>query len=386
MKFLFVLNIDLSINGPSVHLMNDIILAGAKQHCSIDVLCFGKGSVSSPYVKYFSLQKKPCKESFLSRYVLLVKSAKRFYKHVKNGTYDAIFLQSSPASFWFTRLFSKFGCPIIYNAQDLFPHNLFFSKQMPGGRLLFLLFNFLEKQSYRKMSKIITISDDMKNTIVRYLCPKESKISVVYNWSYSDDAIVFRQSDHRLSDNILNPSKYNVVYAGNIGKMQNINLIISVAKLLKDIDFVHFTIIGEGVEKDKLMHLSDGLNNISFFEFQSVATSEIVYALADVNIIPLVPKGIYTALPSKSATCLRSGQICLFCIDTESIFAKKISNEDGVFVYNPTDIIGIANLIKLLSSRNHSSFSRLNFIKTNMSSEFNPKRYIDIIKGACDIS
>ena len=59
---------------------------------------------------------------------------------------------------------------------------------------------------------------------------------------------------------------FNVVYAGNIGVMQNVDILIETAKLMKDDKSVWFHIIGNGVYKDKLKARAKeyGITNISF--------------------------------------------------------------------------------------------------------------------------
>ena len=45
---------------------------------------------------------------------------------------------------------------------------------------------------------------------------------------------------------------FNVVYAGNIGIMQNVDLLVKTAKLMQDEKNICFHIVGDGAYKEKL--------------------------------------------------------------------------------------------------------------------------------------
>ena len=77
--------------------------------------------------------------------------------------------------------------------------------------------------------------------------------------------------------------------------------------------------------------MTKGIDNITLLPMQPSRYAESIYAQADVNIIPLMPGGIKTALPSKTATVLRTNRPVVFCIDRNSLFSKKFSQAEGVY-------------------------------------------------------
>jgi hypothetical protein len=82
---------------------------------------------------------------------------------------------------------------------------------------------------------------------------------------------------------------------------------------------------------------------------QAAKYAESVYAQADVNIIPLMPGGIRTALPSKTATVLRTDKPVVFCVDknskTEALFSKM---KDVYFCdcEKPDELVFLLNNLK----------------------------------------
>lgn len=62
---------------------------------------------------------------------------------------------------------------------------------------------------------------------------------------------------------LLPQNKFNVVYAGNIGVMQNVEVVIEAARKSEDPD-VLFHIFGDGAYKQKLIEKASDLNNVIF--------------------------------------------------------------------------------------------------------------------------
>lgn len=117
-----------------------------------------------------------------------------------------------------------------------------------------------------------------------------------------------------------------MVYAGNLGKMQNVELILETAALMKDDADISFYIVGGGVNEVQLKTFAKekDLNNVTFVGMQPPEEVADLYAAADVNVIPLQKGLIYAALPSKTADCLIAGKPIITCIDDESAFAKLV--------------------------------------------------------------
>lgn len=360
-KLLFVLNIGFDRPGPSVHLLQDVIEAGLEEGNSIDVILTNTGGnekdmpdrlACSRNLRYRVIKASEEKSlGFAGRYYREICYAKKCYKVAAEWKqeYDGVFIQSTPAALFYVRLFRKLKTRIVLNVQDIFPYNLMYSGQLPLSFITFPLFRALQHKAYLKTDKIITISDDMKQTLIEDGINSD-KIEVVYNWSYGDTPITLETiNTENVYDLHLNRNKFNVIYAGNIGKMQNVELIANAARLMKDDPTVQFYIIGDGANKNNVKQIVDGLNNVTMLPMQPSKYAESIYAQADLNVIPLAPGGIKTALPSKTATVLRVNKPVALCIDLGSKAELMFSSMDGVYICDCTrehDVLGAIQRIK----------------------------------------
>ena len=388
MNCLFFLHINLCENCASTHLFTDIITSALENGINVDVVCRGdeekyndlNSKIFQRKVNFLVAKEETvAKGNFIKRYLTELKYAKKSACLYKNKRYDLVLLQSCNAAYFFIKRLKRLKCPIIFNTQDIFPYNLYYSSQLPYSKITFPILRRLQHKAYKLVNKVITVSDDMKNTLVRDGIDAD-KIEVIYNWSYSDKAIILGDISEKDVFKGLDSKKFNVVYAGNIGKMQNVGILINVAKRLIDNKNIHFTVIGDGVEKQGLMNEASELNNVSFFNKQSSKKVESIYSQADLNVITLVKGGVFTALPSKTATCLRTDKPCVFCLDEDSEFAKLISEEDGIYICDCCDedkLIGI--ILSLVNNGNHR-ISRIEFVEKYMSSTLNPAKYVQILQ------
>ena len=324
------------------------------------------------------------KSNFMARYLKELGYISKCKKQLKSS-FDAIFIQSNTVAGFAVRVISrKFpNARITFNVQDIFPYNLMYCGRIKQNGLLFKLLAKEQRYAYTRADQIITISEDMKDTLVKDGV-EEDKISVVYNWSYQDEP--YTNLDTSLVSHMFNSVYFNVVYAGNIGVMQNVELIVDAAKSLKDDDSIRFHIIGDGVYRNRLVELAKeyNVNNISFWPLQKPEYAPLIYSAADVNIIPL-KKDIYrTALPSKTATCLACNKPIIFAIGKNSLFGSKIVKETGCPVIGDDNVVSLTFAIKELKAGNIKC-NLLPFYLNNCLRSYNSNLYSSLITNNKEI-
>ena len=346
----------------SYHLMEDIILsllaAGHKvtlvQYAFIDDSkppeSLSRWSSFSCHAVRMDYEKT---DGFANRYI---KELRYFYKARKiissvqaADNIDVAFVQSNNAV-WAAVFAVRSACnaKIVYNEQDLFPDNALYSGLIPGG-FVFSVMTMLLKWGYKRCSRIITIAPDMKNAILSYLGSSDVPVDVVYNWHQSISPSYEKEVNPllcRLSES--ERRAFRVVYAGTIGKMQAVDVLVNAACLLKDQKDIQFFIIGSGSSKESIERMVSerDASNIQVWERVQADLAPYLYSLTSVNYIPLIKNGIKTCLPSKTAICFASSRPLIVQVDSESSFANEVSSYEGVFVVEPGDAAGLAETIE----------------------------------------
>lgn len=320
------------------HIMRDIIVGFLERGHNVNLI--QKQYLETPqypqqFEKYLGNQlqvqnirfEKKAKADLKARYLADLAYYRQACRFMKQNRPDKIFLQSNNTAFY-TVFYAKhvLKCPLVYNEQDIFPENAYFAGILSESSLVYRVAHALQKYAYKNATALSTISDDMKSTIVtRYGIP-ENKVQVIYNWGHEELQAHSEAENTFLRRYPKKTGEFRVVYAGNLGKMQNVELVLEAASLMKDEVDISFYIVGGGVNEEKLKTFAKEkkLNNVTFVGMQPPEEVADLYAAADVNVIPLQKGLIYAALPSKTADCLIAGKPIITCVDDESEFAKLV--------------------------------------------------------------
>ncbi len=302
---------------------------------------------------------------------------------------DFIFVQSTPPTQGaMAALIKKIKkVPLIYNLQDIFPDSLVGTGITTDGSLIFRIGKLVEKFTYKNCDKIIVISEDMKNNIVRKGVP-EDKITVIRNWVDIESIHPINKTENYLYEKFkVNRNNFNVVYAGNLGYAQNIEVILQAAKKLQTYPDIQFFIFGKGNQEEQYKKAAEELqlSNLRFFPLQPYSEVSYVYSLADVSIVSCKKGFGESAMPSKVWSILATGTPIVASFDkgTELEF---LINKNNLGLFGDADDADVMaqNILQLYNNRDDMtqlSDNALNYVINTSSRQTATKKYIDVIKA-----
>ena len=249
---------------------------------------------------------------------------------------DVIFVQSTPPTQGAVAAVLKRikKIPLIYNLQDVFPDSLVNAGMTKHGSFIWKIGALVERFTYRNADKIIVISEDIKSNIIAKGVPKE-KVEVVYNWVEANEVKPIPKEENVLYKRYdLDPSIFYVVYAGNLGYAQNIEVIIKAAEILKGDEGIQFLIFGKGAQEENYMQMTEesSLKNIRFLPMQSYSDVSQVYSLGDVSVVSCKEGFGGSAMPSKTWNIMSCGTAVLASFDVGTDLQRIIEdNKVGIF-------------------------------------------------------
>lgn len=332
----------------------------------------------------------PKKTNFVGRYINHIKYYIGSAKKLKDIPECAgVFLQSNNVAIFPILSAKRQNLPVIYNVQDIFPIDALVTGMLSKKNPAFIVSRWMQAQAYKKADRVITISEDLKKTIIG---EGRKDVDVVYNWSYQNEPYDIADEDNHFLKKyeISRDDGFRVVYAGNIGKMMNAEMMTQTAVLLKGYKDIKFYIIGTGSNVKYLARRAaeEGLENFLFYPSQPMEFAPDNYCMADVIINP-VPKGvIYTCMPSKTNTCLLSQKPTVVSMDLDSDMAKKLARVDKWIVVAPDDAKAMAEGI--LKYYNDTDWRHREVVKSNNAGQFieklgpveNAYEYVRILQEA----
>lgn len=298
---------------------------------------------------------------------------------------DVMFITSTPPiKGAMAGLAKKFNHkPIIYNLQDIFPDSLAGSGLAKKGGFLWKIGRLIENFTYRSADKIIVISEDFKKNIMAKGVPEE-KIVVVYNWVDESAIKPVAKEDNPLYEEFgLSREKFTVVYAGNLGNAQNINIILDGSKKLPDVQFAVFGTGGlENEVRERIE--KEGLSNVHLNPLQPYDRVSQVYSLGDTCIVSCKEGLGGSAMPSKTWTIMSCGRPVIASFDEGELKDILEKNNLGVFTHagNVNEFVeGVKSLAANPILCAEMGRNARQFIMGNLTKEVGTRKYVEVIKS-----
>ena len=315
-----------------------------------------------------------------------------YLHHLLCDKYDVAFIDSTPPiqglKLPIVRLFRK--CPVVYNAQDLFPDTLSGTGLAKKGGLLWKICSWVARVTFNNTDKIIAISEDIKRTLVEEKGIPADKVVVVYNWVDSDAVVPIAKEENPLFEEFgLNREKFHVVYAGNLGNAQNINIVVDAAARLRDNENVEFVVFGSGgLESDIRARIeTEGLKNLRLLPLQPVERVKYVYSLGDVCLVSCKEGLGGSAMPSKTWSIVSCGRPVLANFDEGELQMILTKNELGVFT-KAGDLDGFVEAIRQLAAEPEKCAEMgargRQFILDNLTKDAGTRKYAEVLRSVCE--
>lgn len=229
------------------------------------------------------------------------------------GKLDATLVHSTPATVAIPAMALRVlrRTPYVVHVQDLWPQTVTASGFLADGhhrRAEGLLHRFCDTV-YRHAASIAVTSPGMAD-LISARGVESRKISLVPNWADEGQFRPVTPGPEIVSE--LGPFRpFTVMYAGAMGEVQALEVLIDAAAILRDHRDIGFLLVGGGVSQPSLRaRASDArLDNVRFVGHQPVERMAEVLALGDAQIISLKDLPIFrTTLPSKIQATLAAGR------------------------------------------------------------------------------
>jgi colanic acid biosynthesis glycosyl transferase WcaI len=247
---------------------------------------------------------------------------------------DGVLAMSPPLTLgltgWFITLLR--GGSLVFNIQDVFPDAAVQTGAITNKQIIALA-QWLERASYKRSDAVVLLSEDLRRNISQKTGPAmRDQLHVIPNF-VDTSAIVpgNRMTSYRRDLTI--DERPVVMYAGNVGYSQSLEMMIAAARKLPNIAFV---INGDGAARQSLQEQVRGLSNVYFAPYQPIERLSEVLATGDIHVVPLRAGLASVSVPSKSYSILAAARPVLAAID-EGSEIPRILAESGAGLSVPPD-------------------------------------------------
>lgn len=262
---------------------------------------------------------------------------------------DAVLAMSPPLTLGLTGwLVAKFRRGrFVFNIQDVFPDAAVKTGAISNPSIIWVA-SFLERVSYRSADVVTVLSDDLAANVNSKLSLKaktSTHVEVIPNFVDTKVLAPVDGTPYR-SEYGLGPGPV-VMYAGNLGYSQSIDLVIGLAERRPDISVV---INGDGAMREIVREAAERLENLHYVGYQPAERLAEVLSAADIHLVPLRSGLGSVSVPSKTYSVLAVGRPVIASIDEDSAISQLLEDAHGGISVPPDDLDALLQAVDRLVS------------------------------------
>jgi colanic acid biosynthesis glycosyl transferase WcaI len=236
--------------------------------------------------------------------------------------------------------------PFVFNIQDVFPDVAIELGLLTNARAIAVA-RRLEVATYRHADAVTVLSDELAANVrakVTSAVPMHrrsefaDRVHVIPNF-VDTSAIVPQPSpggasyraEYGLGERTV------VMYAGNVGLSQSLDLVVHAARSMAHRKDVVFVINGGGSARQSLMASAAGLDNLVFVDMQPRERLPDVLAAGDVHVVPLRTGLSASSVPSKLYSILAAGRPIVASVDPGTEVQRTVESAGAGLAVAPDD-------------------------------------------------
>ncbi len=256
---------------------------------------------------------------------------------------------------FYRKLFNKKFVVVMY---DLYPDAPIKLGYLSEKSTIAKAFNYLNKLTFKNTDKVIALSSEMKEYLVKNKHLLKEKVEVIPNW-YADN---YSNCSYKIEFPI------KILYGGNMGLAQDMKTIMETAYRLKDDDRFQFIFAGHGSKKEELKQFieTNHLKNCILHDFLEKEKYDLLLESCQLAILSLNENicGLgspskyygYLALKKPVIVIMPEGTDVQQDIVNENIGLHVNSNEANILSEKLLELIKNPDQMKIMSKNAYKIF------------------------------
>jgi glycosyltransferase involved in cell wall biosynthesis len=239
--------------------------------------------------------------------------------------YDVVYVyQTSPVTMAIPALFYKklTGKKVIHYCLDLWPESIA-AVGIKNKSIIYKILLMISRKIYNSADQIHITSELFANYFKNIIKLKDLK-KIEYRPQYAEDLYEINQEISRVE----NRKPINLLFAGNIGRMQSVETIILAAAELKNIDHIKWHIVGDGSDRmncEKLVVELGLEEKVIFYGQKPVEEMPSFFDMASALLVTLKDNEFISyTMPGKVQSYMAAGKPVLGAINGET---KRVIEE-----------------------------------------------------------
>jgi colanic acid biosynthesis glycosyl transferase WcaI len=251
---------------------------------------------------------------------------------------DAVLAMSPPLTLglagWMAARLRR--APFVFNIQDVFP-DVAVELGMITNPAIISMASWLERFTYLRSDAVTVLSDDLRDNVARKLGGhRPDRVRVIPNF-VDIEHIRPAPRQNRYREEFGLTGKTVVMYAGNVGFSQSLDLVLDAAAALAHEPDLVFVINGGGAARADLQRRASNAPNVRFVDMQPKDRLPELLAAADIHVVPLRRGLARSSVPSKMYSILAAGRPIVASVDAGTEVAVVVDRAGAGLTVPPDD-------------------------------------------------
>lgn len=272
---------------------------------------------------------------------------------IRGGRVDGVLSMSPPLTNgligWAMKVVRR--APLVFNIQDVFPDAAIETGAITNRTMISVAY-WLERVSYHRADAVTVLSTDLRDNVVAKIQRRHGakassaadRVRVIPNFVLTDEIRPLdRLTRYRRELGIGHEPV--VLYAGNVGFSQSLELMLDAARALPEATFV---INGDGAAKTSLMRAAAGLANVRVGGYQPMDRLAEVLATGDVHVVALRAGLGRVSVPSKTYSILAAGRPVVAAIDPGTEVPRILADSGAGIAVAPDEPTAFVDAVATL--------------------------------------
>jgi colanic acid biosynthesis glycosyl transferase WcaI len=226
--------------------------------------------------------------------------------------------------------------PFVFNIQDVFP-DVAVELGVITNPTIIRMASWLERFTYLRSDAVTVLSEDLRDNVAQKVGARHaSQVRVIPNF-VDTERIRPAPKENRYREEFGLTGKTVVMYAGNVGFSQSLDLVLAAASALAHEPDLVFVVNGGGAARPDLERRAAGAPNVRFVDMQPRDRLSEVLSAADIHVVPLRRGLARSSVPSKMYSILAAGRPIVASVDEGTEVANVVERTGAGIAVPPDD-------------------------------------------------
>jgi len=232
----------------------------------------------------------------------------------------------------------------IIRVDDIYPDAAIAAGLIEEGSVPARLFDSLQRQLLSRADGIITMGRCMKATLQRKFAGLTTPITVIPNYADVEEVKPNASCSEPIRRQYALQDKFVVLLAGNLGRVQGLEILVGAAEKLLTHPDIHFLVFGDGARTDWLRSEKDrlSLTNVTLAGARPRDEQQLFLGAGDIGLLTLTHGMAGIGVPSRFYNYMAAGLPVISATGRGSETTLVIEEEDIGWSVEPHDSARLA--------------------------------------------